>query len=100
MLLNSVVAAVSSAFDSSRTTSEPVRFHDDLSIRVSQRLQAVPTEHGSAHGHCSQAEATLEQYSQVKDSAMLSKMQAMVSTSRPLGTTVAQIKDRLTAFNR
>ena len=37
---------------------------------------------------------------QVKDSAMLSKIQGMVGTSSPLGTTVAQIRDRLTAVTR
>ena len=37
---------------------------------------------------------------QVKDSAMLSKIQAMVGTSSPLGATVAQIRDRLTAVTR
>ena len=38
--------------------------------------------------------------SQVKDSAMLSKIQGMVGTASPLGATVAQIRDRLTAVTR
>ena len=67
---------------------------------VSQCLQAVPTEYDPVHGHCSLAEATLGRCLQVKDSAMLSKIQGMVGTSGPLGTTVAQIRDRLTAVNR
>lgn len=37
---------------------------------------------------------------QVKDSAMLSKIQGMVGTASPLGATVAQIRDRLTAVTR
>ena len=37
---------------------------------------------------------------QVKDSAMLSKIQGMVGTASPLGATVAQIRDRLTAVAR
>ncbi|KAL3162570.1 hypothetical protein ABBQ38_008623 [Trebouxia sp. C0009 RCD-2024] len=36
----------------------------------------------------------------VKDSAMLSKIQGMVGTASPLGATVAQIRDRLTAVTR